>query len=281
MRMRRIVSCWLPMLVLALYFTSAQAAVTEPQTSGGQPPVTEETGPASSPEQDDPAFPELKYFQAPALFLCPVHLPADYDPQRSYPLVIGLHGYASSPERYHSLYYAFDDPEFIYAAPQAPYPLPMGSSLGFSWFTGEDDEELVNESVRLAELYVIDLIEQLQAQYNVSDVYLLGFSQGGCLAYVTGIKHRELFKGLICFACWFDPAWFDEETIATATDLPIFIAHAEDDPAVEFSKGEEARDQLEADGFDVEFLPFVGGHTLTSDALKQVEAWIEEVSKLR
>ena len=70
------------------------------------------------------------------------------------------------------------------------------------------------------------------------------------------------------------PQDFDEETLAEASDLPLFIAHAEDDPAVEFSKGEEARDLLEAHGFTVEFLPFTGGHTLTADALKQVEGWI-------
>ncbi len=270
MNMRRIASCVLPILLLAPFCTALAAEQAQAEAPADQPAAPAE-----------PAFPKLDYYEARALFLCPVHLPADYAPQRSYPLVIGLHGYASSPERFHSIYYAFDDPQFIYAAPQAPYPLPMGNSLGFSWFTGDDDEETVEESVRLAEQHVIDLIAQLKAQYNVGDVYLLGFSQGGCLAYVTGIKHHELFKGLICFACWFDPEWFDAETIAAAADLPLLIAHAEDDTAVEFSKGEAARDQLEAYGFDIVFLPFTGGHTLTAEALKQVEAWIEDASGTR
>lgn len=270
-------------LSLALAGSAVQAAeeAAPPAAVDAPMAVDESDAPAALPELDESAFPELNYYAATALFLCPVHLPAGYNPQRSYPLVIGLHGYASSPERYHSIYYAFEDPQFIYAAPQAPYPLPMGNALGYSWFTGDENEEVVNESVRLAQQYVIDLIAQLKSQYNISDVYLLGFSQGGALAYITGFKHHELFDGLICFACWLDPQWFEDGEIDMAAGLPLLIAHAEDDPAVEFWKGEEARDQLEARGFAVEFLPFTGGHTLTAEALKQVEIWIETVAASR
>jgi phospholipase/carboxylesterase len=232
---------------------------------------------AAGQDADAGTYPDLKYFTAPALFICPVHVPREYDPDKSYPLVIGLHGYASSPERFHTLYFAFDDPQYIYAAPQAPYPLPMGDSLGFSWFLTDTRDEPISDSLRLSEQYVLEVIGQVKAAYRVSDVYLLGFSQGSCLAYIVGLRHPDLIKGIVCFDAWFDPDWFEEreDLSAAAASLRVMIAHATDDPAVAFERGVEARDQLEWLGYKVTFLEFAGGHTLTAGALKQVEAWIE------
>lgn len=221
-------------------------------------------------------FPELKYYEAPALFICPVHVPEDYDPDQSYPLVIGLHGFAGSPEMFHSLYYAFDDPQYIYAAPQAPYPLPMGSYLGFSWVLNDLEGNPIVDSLHLSEQYVLNVIEQLRADYRVSDVYLLGFSQGCALAYLTGMRHPELVTGIICFDGWFDADWFGQnEDLSAATGLRVMIAHATDDPAVAFERGVDSKEQLEKLGYDVEFLRFEGGHTLTAEALKKVEDWVE------
>jgi len=255
----------------------AQTPADEPLVEPPQAltPAEAETAPSQA-DYDADLFPELKYYQAPSLFICPVHLPADYDPVRSYPLVIGLHGYASSPELYHTLYYAFDDPQFIYAAPQAPYPLPMGTSLGYSWFLNDQDGNLLEESKLLAEQYVLDMVAQLSLDYSVSEIYLLGFSQGGALAYITGIGHPAAIKGIVCFDSPFELSWFEQpELIENATGLRVFIAHATDDPAVEYQKGVEAAAQLEQQGFNVRFLQFEGGHTLTAAALKEAEAWIE------
>jgi phospholipase/carboxylesterase len=152
----------------------------------------------------------------------------------------------------------------------------MGNTLGYSWFLNDNDEQLLDESMRLSQQYVLNLIDQLSAQYNTGDVYLLGFSQGCFLAYSAGISRRDLFSGVICFCGIFDPELLNEDAIRSATDLPILIAHAEDDPMVEFSRGEEARDLLKAYGYEVTFIPFTGGHTLTVDALKQAQDWIEE-----
>lgn len=265
------------LLVTALLISMPAIAFAANQVM--DPPEMELEDPelaAADGPDDAGLFPELKYYEAQSLFICPVHLPLNYDPAHRYPLVIGLHGYASSPERYHTLFYAFDDPQFIYAAPQAPYPLPMGSSLGFNWFLTDQNGKLLDESMRLSERYVLGLIHQLSADYSVGEVYLLGFSQGGALAYITGINQPDIFKGIICFASPFDVDWFDTPaTIKQAADLHLFIAHATDDTAVEYQQGVQAAEQLEQLGFEVRFLPFEGGHTLTADALKEVEAWIE------
>jgi phospholipase/carboxylesterase len=152
----------------------------------------------------------------------------------------------------------------------------MGTSLGYSWFLNDQDGNLLAASKQLAEQYVLDLIAQVGRDYSISEVYLLGFSQGGALAYITGIGHPAAIEGIVCFDSPFDLSWFDQpELFKEATGLRVFIAHATDDPAVEYQKGVEAAEQLEQQGFDVRFLQFEGGHTLTAAALKEVETWIE------
>jgi predicted peptidase len=41
---------------------------------------------------------ETFYFKSSALFRCVIQLPNNYNPDKSYPLVIGLHGGSGSPD---------------------------------------------------------------------------------------------------------------------------------------------------------------------------------------
>lgn len=61
--------------------------------------------------------PEIFYFKSESLFKCSIKLPANYDPQKSYKLVIGL------PVAFNDLSSIWDSlkVDFIYASPQAQY----------------------------------------------------------------------------------------------------------------------------------------------------------------
>ncbi|MBN2080771.1 dienelactone hydrolase family protein [bacterium] len=221
-----------------------------------------------------PSPPEITYFEATASFLCPVHLPRDYDPERAYPLIVGLHGYASSPQRFHSLYYAFAHPDFIYAAPQAPYALPMGTELGYGWLPDIQSDDLYEHFSQVTQEYVLTLIDQLKARYNVSEVYLLGFSQGCALSYLVGINNPELVSGLICYGGWLETGWFTDEQFAAARDIPVFIGYGRDDQIMGYDKAAAAMDELTRRGFTVELYGYDEGHSITADALQAAQRWM-------
>lgn len=204
---------------------------------------------------------------------CQVKLPLDFDPRKRYPLVVGLHGFGSNHESFTGLWSRFGaDPQFIYACPQGPYPV-AGRAPGFSWYT--DADSATWPSVRTAsEEYVLDVVRLLSARYRVSDVYLLGFSQGSGMAWAAGLRHPRHFRGLLCFGGALDTGWVRPADIEAGSRLRIFIAHGQDDRVVEYEHGIRARDLLTRNGYDVTFLGFAGGHTVPIEAARKAAEWL-------
>ena len=220
---------------------------------------------------------KVMYLGAPSLMPCRLRLPEDYDPDGSYPLVIGLHGYGDNPSDFIDLGPRFGPTDFFLAAPQAPYGFLAGRRFGYSWWLDNPREELVrDESVALTMDYIADLVGQLRRLYPVGEVYLLGFSQGAACAYHAAIRNHDIIDGLICFGGWLEAEEIGEERLAEAAGLRVLIAHGEQDPAIRFESAEEARDLLTSHGYDVTFFPFEGGHRISDDGLAKVLEWLKE-----
>lgn len=226
---------------------------------------------------------DTTYISASAEFRCRIKFPDGYDPNKAYPLLVGLHGYGSDPESFVGLYERFENPGFIYAVPQAPYPYLRGNEQGYSWSAPVPDENPASERSKLeSEEYVAGLVRHLKNEYKVGDTYLLGFSQGCGMTYTTGIKNHELFKGLIGFGGWFSEEWLVEKAgidLKKMNDLRIFVAHGTKDTLVKPEEGIKARDILKEHGYDVTFYEFDGAHTVPKEALLEVQKWMEEAGQ--
>jgi predicted esterase len=46
----------------------------------------------------------------------------------------------------------------------------------------------------------VKVVQDLTRWHDIDDVYLMGFSQGAILAYLTGLKQHHVFKGPICLS---------------------------------------------------------------------------------
>lgn len=228
-------------------------------------------------EEQEAALGNISCVESTVFLNCFVQLPEGYDEETACPLLVGLHGYGNSPDRFIQLWERFDNPDFIYAAPQAPYPFSTGNDLGYSWKKRDlEDEELFGRANMATLEYVISTVEMLKSQFNVSDVYLLGFSQGCAATYITGIKYYDMFNGLICFGGWLDTTIVSTDEILAAVDLPFFIAHGKNDGVVTPEAGTLSRDHLQALGCDVTFVDFDGGHEVPEEVLQQVQVWMKE-----
>jgi phospholipase/carboxylesterase len=204
-----------------------------------------------------------------------VRLPADYDSSKTYPLVIGLHGYGANPKSFARLYERAGSPELIFVCLQAPYAFGAGRSLGYSWSTWNRDDSTVQEqSDRLSSDFIAEAARKLNARYRTSGTWLLGFSQGCFMAYRTGIAQHDLFKGIICFGGGLDTLIFGPADYAAAKGLRVFAAHGKEDRMVEFKYGTTTRDFLKRKGFDVTFVDFKGGHTVPEQQIKQAIKWM-------
>jgi len=224
-------------------------------------------------KQKNPAVKEL-WFASEAYSKTYLRLPDDYDPQKIYSLVVGLHGYGAKGENFIRLWDAFDNKDFIYACPETFYPFNLGKETGYSWFTWTDDEEMNKQIETKTEEYVEKVTRELMAKYQISDIYILGFSQGCGLTYTTGIRYHDLYSGLICFGGGLNMDRLSDEDLTSAKELKVFIAHGNEDDRVKFKEGEFAEKKLIEMGYDVKFHEFEGGHRVSREALQDAQKWL-------
>ena len=233
------------------------------------------------------------YFQSSALFKCIMKFPPNYNPNNKYPLVVGLHGGNGSPAKFIDIWKGIEQPELIYAVPQAPYAWFMNAEFGYDWSlwpTG--NEKFMEQAAVLTENYIADLLKDITKRYQVSEVYLLGFSQGAIFTFRAGIKNHHLIDGLIClsgpglleklnppFSDPLDADWLPEKYLKAGNQLRIFISNGEKDKFTPVELGIKSRDILNKYGYEVTFHTFDGGHTVDKNIIKLVLKWLNKNSK--
>jgi len=230
------------------------------------------------------------YFESSALFKCNIRLPVNYNPEKKHILVIGLHGGGSNIEQFISIWDSVKNTEFIYAVPQAPYPWLVNKQLVYDWAlwpTGKN--KLIRRASNLIVNYIGDLTVFLKEHYNISDVYLLGFSQGAIFTYIAGTRNYKIYKGLIIlsgpglleplvspFTGKSEDNWLEKNYIRSAESLRIFIAHGKDDKRVKYELGIKSKNVLSNFGYDVTFRKFTGGHSVNNKILEIVNEWLKQ-----
>lgn len=219
----------------------------------------------------------MGYVETPRLLQYRLRLPADYDENRAYPLVLGLHGYGSNHDIFATLWQEPQD--FIYVAPQGPYPVVLDEELGFSWFVwDEDDPGLSRQSLELGEQYLFEVIDDVAKRHRVSDRFILGFSQGSMVAYGIAIRNPGEFDGLVAIAGRLGEDWLTEDQFRAGSDLEVLICHGDRDRQIRIGQAREARDLLDRYGYETTFYEFAGGHDIPDDAAATAAEWIMEHS---
>lgn len=115
------------------------------------------------------------------------YVPTDYDANKSYRLMVGLHGLGDNSISYRNaiisaLQWNTQLPNTIFVFPDG------GSDQGKDFYAPQGDEQIINESINLA-----------KTNYNIADddIILQGFSLGGRSALKFGLENYTQFKGLI------------------------------------------------------------------------------------
>lgn len=210
---------------------------------------------------------EKQWFDAVESFYYQVQIPEGFNPPEAVPLVVGLHGFGGSPDGFIRLWSMFNAPRFIFAVPQAPYPIGENS---FSWYRGEQGTEEWGHSLKLAGEYVLALVEHLKMEYPVSDVYLLGFSQGGCLSLYTGLSEPDAFNAVIAASGWLAEDYIPSDWIVNSAEMRIELIHSREDMAVPFNVAERAEAVLLENGWNAVLHEIPGGHTVDVEELSRI-----------
>lgn len=204
------------------------------------------------------------------------------------PVIVMLHGYGSRPEDFLSFTERTDLPEgtrFVF--PYAPDPThpPDGPEGGFMWwrFLGvfSDARRLSFPGMPIARRRVIELLDALETELGVTSdrIVLGGFSQGAMLSMDVALHDPRPLAGVLLLSGTLVDAGEWGPHMAARRGLRVFQSHGRQDTVLPFGPAEELATMLEANDIDVRFMPFEGGHQVTSAVSAGVAAFVREVAE--
>jgi lysophospholipase L1-like esterase/poly(3-hydroxybutyrate) depolymerase len=175
--------------------------------------------------------------------------PANYDPQKKYPLVLFLHGAGErGDDNQQQLKHGaplFLKPEVrekfpcFVVAPQAPKEKRWAD---IDW---SSDQPKLAEQVSEPMALVLGAIEALQGEFSIDPerLYVTGLSMGGYGTWDLVSRFPERFAAAVPIC-----GGGDKENVTRAKNVPIWAFHGENDPVVKLVRTTELTDALTAAG---------------------------------
>jgi phospholipase/carboxylesterase len=130
------------------------------------------------------------------------------------------------------------------------------------------------------------LIENLIARetsrgIKAANLVLAGFSQGGAIAFQTGLRHPERLAGIMALSTYLPIAnTVAAERSAANQDVPIFMAHGTQDPVIVLSRATSSRDRLVELGYSVEWHQYTMPHSVCPEEIRDIGEWLRKVLSL-
>ncbi len=109
-------------------------------------------------------------------------------------------------------------------------------------------------------------------------IVLAGFSQGGAIALQTGLTSPRKLAGIMGLSSYLpmQQRILDKRS-AENQDTPIFLGHGNMDDVLPQALGENARDFLLEQGYDVEWHSYPVGHGVCMPEIQDVGNWLNLV----
>jgi phospholipase/carboxylesterase len=199
------------------------------------------------------------------------------------PTVFAIHGHGAHAQDLLGLAPVLAGGRVQVICPQAGFPLQPGVQ-SFTWFesSGGDLRRTPEEFERvstLLERFIDDASDRYAADPARSVV--LGFSQGGGLAYRIGLARPQRFAGVAALSTWLP----DEAVTAADREhlaaLPVLVQHGAADPLVAIERGRESRERLIELGIEPDYREYPMQHQINNASLADLSAWVEEVLEQR
>lgn len=187
--------------------------------------------------------------------------------------IIVLHGRGGTAHDIINLAKEFCDDNFYIVAPQAPnnswYPLSFltDEKLNEPWLS--DSIETINT-----------IIDQISKHISKDQIYLMGFSQGACLALEISARNATKYGGIFAFSGGLIGSSIDEKKYqGNFKETTVFIGISENDPFIPLIRCEETKEVLKNMGADVTLKVYPSiTHTINEDEIAWVKNFMNRTS---
>jgi phospholipase/carboxylesterase len=208
---------------------------------------------------------------------------AHYEPAGPgpHPTIIALHGWGASAFDLVTLAPYLLDGRLQIICPQGPLTLVLGDGVvGYGWFplasVGQPTSEAaVDGSAARVGRFITTAAERYPI--DPRKLVVLGFSQGGILAYHLALRAPERFAGLVALSSWLPPPLAAHLQAREALQrLPTLVQHGTDDETIAVARARQSTETLRALGVPVTYREYAMGHEISPESFASLATWLEE-----
>jgi phospholipase/carboxylesterase len=197
-----------------------------------------------------------------------------------HPTILTLHGRGANAFDLLGLAPYLCGGQFLIICPQAPMETPIGpDQVGYAWYAGSKsgapDTDGMLASHKALQLFLNDCLKQYPI--DPERLVVLGFSQGGVMAYSLALTNPERFAGLAALSSWLPRELTPRLNVSEAVhSLPTLIQHGTQDPQIEVDRARDSVARLRDLKVPLIFKEYEMGHEIRPKGLYDLSVWLEE-----
>jgi phospholipase/carboxylesterase len=206
---------------------------------------------------------------------------AVYEPEGDgpFPTLYALHGWGSNALDLMGLAPHLVGGSLLVIAPGGPLRVPLGEGVyGSGWFPISAGGPVDHRGFLAARAAVEEFLEAAGKRYPVdpSRTLMLGFSQGGLMAYDLALREPERYAGLVALSAWLPEELAETYAYRPAHSLlPTLVQHGRDDPMIPVARAEGSVRRLRTLGLPVTYSDYSMGHSVSPESLRDLNRWLQ------
>lgn len=208
----------------------------------------------------------------PATFHYDIHLPANLEQGKQYPVLFTLHGKGTNEGNMLGLVAPLAE-QFIIIGIRGHLPLGAGYQYYNLKSLGNPIREQFDDAVARLQAF----IAYATAQYPIDPAqrYVLGFSQGAILAMTLALTMGEQLKGIVALNGYIPEFVKTEYTLVSLAKVSLFLSHGEYDSIFPVQIGHETASYLQAQSpSSLTFKTYPTDHGVSAENQQDFVDWL-------
>jgi len=196
-----------------------------------------------------------------------------------HPTIVAMHGWGSNALDLMGLAPYVAEGRCLMLCPQGPVEVAIGAVNGYGWYELRPGAQPDMEAMGKAADYLMGFVDAALERYPADrrKLILMGFSQGGVMAYNMAIRHPERFAALVALSTWFPQELAEHAHNRDAlAQLPTLVQHGRADDMIDIGKALESIERLRSFKMPLSYREYDCGHEITVDGIRDLSAFLTD-----
>ena len=197
-----------------------------------------------------------------------------------FPTLLTLHGRGANAFDLLGLAPYLCGGKFLMICPQGPLETPIGpEAVGYAWYPmsngGAPDVEAMLSQQKKLQAFLDECLKSYPI--DPKKLVVLGFSQGGVMAYSLALANPEKFAALAVLSSWLPQELLPRLNVTDAVQsLPTLVQHGTQDSMIEIARARSSVETLRQLRVPLTFREYPMGHEIGARSLAELSTWLEE-----